>query len=310
MLGKLFRSRRRGTSLDQVGVVIDAEGVLALALRRSDGQRPQLLSVFAGNVAELAGWVAAHSLQGAPTALVLEHGSYGIHQLERPEVPAEELRDALRWKLKDLLDYSPAEAVIDFFETPPARQKRIEPVQVVAARRALLKTRLAELGGAGLELVRIDIPEFALRNLVSRALAASETTAVLYLQAQRGMLAICRDDRFYMARALDHGLRSLGQGGGGEDGGLSTWSDIDDRIALEVQRTMDYYDSHFGHAPVKRLLLPGTHPGLDRLAGYAATALGIAAERAGAAQLCSAADALDSDDERLPLAIGGALGID
>lgn len=295
----------------QVGLVVSDESVTAVHILRREGEPPRLLARFDGpkdgGSGTLAAWVAEHRLQGVPAALTLDHGDYVIHQLDRPEVPAEELRQALRWRLKDLIDYSPADAVIDVFEAPPARQKRIEPVQVVAARASRLKPMVASINATGLDLQRIDIAEFALRNLLSRALGSLETTALLHLRPQRGTLQICRDDKFYFARALDQGLDALSYtAGGGTFGGLA---DVDDRIALEAQRTMDYYDSHFGHGPVKKLLVLGRGAELQRLVDYITSALGLATRLVGAADLVSGLDENDTAAEAMPLALGGALGV-
>jgi MSHA biogenesis protein MshI len=252
-------------------------------------------------------WIAENRLSGAATALVLEPGEYSMQQVERPQVPGAELRDALRWKLKDSLGYPASDAIVDFFETPAARQQRNDIVQVVAAPRTLLKPRCDILRQSSLDLRRIDIAEFALRNLVSRALAAAETTVLLMLQAQRGMLVVCREDQLYIARTLDYGLNRLGSG----ETGPGQWNDTDDRIALEIQRTMDYYDSHFGQAPVKRLVLVGDHPAVQRLRDYAASALGIRCELAGSGTLW--APMPDSGRQAVSpsaLALGAALGLD
>ncbi len=303
MLGRLFK-RAAGKSSHLVGVAMDDDTALAIWLKLTPDGAPQASAQFSDRLDKLDAWVADNGLAGARTALVLEPGAYMVQQFERPDLPEEDLRNALRWKLKDLLDYSPGDAVVDYFVQPPNRQRRNDMVQVVAARRTLIKPRLTSLEGAGLSLQRIDIPEFTLRNLVSRALRNTETTALLYLQDARGLLVVCRDDQLYIARTLDYGTRRLGT----DNAQLNTWNDTDDRIALEIQRTMDYYDSHFGQAPVKRLVLAGDHPSLDRLAKHAANVLGIESEVASSDSLCAGAGA--SGHELLPLAIGAALGLE
>lgn len=310
MFGKRFGKRSKTTG-GQVGLAVTDDSVTAVHILPQAGQAPKLLARFDGpnqdDGSALAAWVAEHRLQGVPAALTLDYGDYVIHQLEKPDVPAEELRQALRWRLKDLIEYSPADAVIDVFEAPPARQKRIEPVQVVAAQASRLKPLVARINAAGLALKRIDIAEFALRNLLSRALGSLETTALLYLRRQRGMLQICREDQFYFVRALNLGLEALSYAAhGGAYGGVS---DVHDRIALEVQRTMDYYDSYFGHGPVKTLTILGRGDALQQLADYIRNALGLSARLVGPAALLSGLDDPDSVAETMPLALGGALGI-
>lgn len=308
-----FGKRGKPSTDGQVGIVVSNEAVCAVHIRRSDDQAPQLLARLdapgepAQGLEALAQWVAARQLRGVPAALTLDYGSYAIHQVEKPEVPEQELRSALRWRLKDLLDYSPADAVVDFFDAPPARQKRLEPVQVVAARISQLKPLAGALGATGLDLQRIDIPEFALRNLASRALHSQETTALLYFLPQRGTLQICREDRFYLARTLDQGQEALARAGAAA--AFGGFADIDDRIALEAQRTMDYYDSHFGHGPVKKLVVLGAGSELQRLADYIASALGLSTRLAGPADLLGGLGEDEAPHHLMPLALGGALGV-
>ena len=308
-----FGKRGRPSAAGLAGIVISDDAVTAVHLHHEAGQPPQLLSRLDAvgaepqrNLQALAEWVAAHQLHGVPATLTLNYGSYQTHQVDKPDVPADELRAALRWRLKDVLDHSPADAVIDCFDSPPTRQKRIEPAQVVAARISRLKPLVAALQATGLDLQRIDIPEFALRNLLSRALDRHDTTALLYLLPQRGVLQICRDDTFYFARTLEHGLEALVRASGG--GAFSGHSDLEDRIALEAQRTMDYYDSHFGQGPVKKLLVLGRGIELQRLAEHIASALGIAAQLVTPAELVRGLDAAEPTHELMPLALGGALG--
>jgi len=310
VFGKRFGKRSKAAG-GQVGLAVTDDSITAVHILPQAEQAPKLLARFDGpshdDGSALAAWVSAHRLQGVPAALTLDQGDYVIHQLEKPDVPAEELRQALRWRLKDLIDYSPADAVIDVFETPPARQKRIEPVQVVAAQASRLKPLVARINSTGLVLKRIDIAEFALRNLLSRALGSLETTALLYLRPQRSMLQICREDQFYFARALDLGLEALSHAAhGGAYGGLA---DVHDRIALEVQRTMDYYESYFGHGPVKALIILGRGDAAEHLVDYIRNALGLSARLVGPADLLSGLDDPDSVAEAMPLALGGALGM-
>lgn len=304
MLGRFLKRSGKKTHR-KLGIAFSGNTVVAVCLAPADKPLHSLIHTFTGPLDKLGEWVETHKLNDTPTALLIENGSYMLQQFERPDVPEDELRNALRWKLKDLLDYPPTEAVVDFFNTPEARQKRGDMVQVVAASRKMLKPRLQSVQAAHLDVQRIDIPELALRNLFSRALTLEETTALLYFQENRGQLIICRDDQLFIARGLDYGTRRLAT----DEAQFGQWNDTDDRIALEVQRTMDYFDSHFGLAPVKRVVLFGDHPSLDRLGRHAANVLGVEAEVAGLPRLCQA-ELTAPMHELTPLAIGAALGLD
>ena len=78
---------------------------------------------------------------GVPAVLVLPIDQYQVFQVERPEgVEDSELADALKWKLKDFLDFSPADAVSDVFAFPEDASRGRGPlVNVVAARKSLVR---------------------------------------------------------------------------------------------------------------------------------------------------------------------------
>jgi len=291
-------------SLVMVHVAKDAKGHARIAdakvVRERDPQKRE---------AALAEWVRNKRLRGYPAVITLQPGAFGVHQIERPEVPDVELRAAVRWKIKDFIDYPPNQAIVDVFAVPDGRQTRKASIYVVSARNADMTARVAMVKAAGLDPNRVDIADLALRSLVNRALDIDETVAVLLLMERRGQIQICRGDTFYLARALDFGLSSLSAPP--SDQGLSfTNTDVDDRIALEIQRTMDYYDSNFGQAPVRRLLMIGDGDGLVRLAAYVETALGLKAEVFDCATLSQSAQGPQvGPSELFPIALGGAVGV-
>mgnify|MGYP007000448125 CR=1 len=55
-------------------------------------------------------------------------------------------------------------------------------VNVVTARKSLVQELMALVDGGGLELVRVDIAELALRNLASRMDTANRGVALVHLR--------------------------------------------------------------------------------------------------------------------------------
>lgn len=82
----------------------------------------------------------------ADITLILSHDQYQVFQLARPEgLDESELGDALKWKLKDFLDFNPSDAVTDVFPFPKdASRGRGNLLNVVAARKSLV-SELVEL---------------------------------------------------------------------------------------------------------------------------------------------------------------------
>jgi MSHA biogenesis protein MshI len=70
----------------------------------------------------LADIIQKNTLGRAPLSAVVDSGSYQLVQLEAPNVEPQEWRAAIRWRLRDVIDFPLEEATVDVFEIPePAR---------------------------------------------------------------------------------------------------------------------------------------------------------------------------------------------
>lgn len=187
--------------------------------------------------------VSDHRLAGADTTMVLPLDQYQVFQLERPAgVDEAELGDALKWKLKDFLDFAPSEAVSDVFPFPEdAARGRGELVNVVAVRRTLITELVALADDAGLRLQRIDIAELALRRLVSRLDDSGRGAALVHLRDRYGHMVVCKGDTLYLSRRLDVAADELRD--------VSSQETAVQSLALEMQRSLDYYESQLGQVP-------------------------------------------------------------
>jgi MSHA biogenesis protein MshI len=92
-------------------------------IRRDSGQpvleRCELLPLDPAGGAEAASAVIRGAgLPRLPISTVLRAQDYQLALVETPEVPPAELRAAMRWRLKDTIDFRVEEAVIDVFECP------------------------------------------------------------------------------------------------------------------------------------------------------------------------------------------------
>ena len=60
----------------------------------------------------------AAALPRAPVSTVLRTDDYQLALVEAPDVPPAELRAAMRWRLKESIDFRVEDAVIDVFDVP------------------------------------------------------------------------------------------------------------------------------------------------------------------------------------------------
>ncbi len=203
----------------------------------------------AKRLASLQGLAAEHGWESALTTLVLPLDQYSVFQLDRPEGLSDgDLADALRWKLKDLLDYSPSDSVCDVFPFPlDAARGRGELVNVVAARKSMVAELVALVNDAGMVLRRVDIAELALRNFASRMDVDQRGVALVHLRDSYGQMVISKGPVLYLSRRLDVSAEDL-RDASRQEGAVQS-------LALEMQRSLDYYESQLGQVPPRVIRL-------------------------------------------------------
>jgi len=245
----------RKTRLGLTAVGIHADGVCIARVEHKNGRRP-LLTHFgfhpwpAGESQEkaLTKLSAEYGLKRAPCTTVLDPSDYSLLLTEAPDVPTDELRAAMRWRIKDLIDFHINDATLDIFDVPGERVAgRARPMYVVAARSPAIQKRVDLLDAAAVNLEVIDIAELTQRNLAMLLPEDARGVAVLSFLAGSGLLTVTRQGELYMSRSLDLGLDTMLSG--------SEPAAYFDRVVLEVQRSLDYYDSHFRQPPVAGLVL-------------------------------------------------------
>lgn len=263
----------RGAVRGLTAIGLTADRVAVARVHREAGRRPvvdayeecMLAGEEVGRV--LARLVSRYQLKRATCTTVLNLDEYKLLLTEAPDVRAEELRAALRWRLKDLIDFHVSDAAIDAFDLPQgsgAGQGR--SMFAVVAENRVIRERVALLHAASVHLDIIDIPELSQRNVAATAAEDVSGVAFLSLTDRAGLITITRQGELYFSRTLE--------------GGAAAWSAAGpersaDRLVLEIQRSLDYFDSHFRQSPVAHLLLDPVAATLPDLAEHLGANLNV-----------------------------------
>ena len=230
----------------------NAQGWLAVSMDESGFSYAHARRV--GNRAEVTSYAtASHRRDLAASAFhstLLRPGEYDIVMVEAPNVPRAEMKSALRWKVKDMVDYPIAEATVDYLEVP-GPDGRSQSLYAVLARNELIRQRVEVFDSAGIALHVIEVPETAQRNIAALYEQPDRGVALAYFADDWGLLTISHRGELYLARRLDVGMQALADDDGDEGGPL-------ERVALEIQRTLDHFERQFRHVAVGRLLLAPT----------------------------------------------------
>jgi MSHA biogenesis protein MshI len=257
---RLFNKASAGKG--RIGLAFGAHQI-ALAVTRRDGAGPvlercELLPLDPASGADAPALaVQAAALPRMPVSTVLMPDEYQLALIEAPEVPPAELRAAMRWRLKDTIDFKVEEAVIDVFDVPEQnRGGHGRMMYAVAARRSAVDRYASALAGVSSFDV-IDVPELCLRNLAALLPAAAAGVALLHLGETRASVVLVRGKTFYLSRQMDlaraAGAERAGPAGARaerEESGIDAGA-----VVLELQRSLDYYERHFDQPPITRIAL-------------------------------------------------------
>ena len=245
-----------------VGVELQTDGVsLAVSTIGQNGEPKISQSLYrqckvAERKATLNEMVSELGAEGLSCHVVLPSGEFKTYPIEKPKVEDAELVDAVRWKVKDLLDFDLADAVTDVYESPAdSLRGRPAQVNVVVSKSALIQEVVDVINQSALELESIDIVDLAIRNIANQISENNDRPiAVLYLRSGAGMMVLTKGDEVYLSRHFDFSSQALNE--------PSQQNTIIQQLALEVQRSFDYFESQMGQVPPQTIYLIGPSPNL------------------------------------------------
>ncbi len=186
---------------------------------------------------------------------------YPLLYFLRPEVEEAELRQALTWRIKDLINYDVGSAVIDSYPMPLSSKNKTQQISVVSAHESVVGSYVDSIKSAGLDLTAIDIHDLVAKYLPCVQQGANQTQAVLSLSDNDGSLCIFHDTDLYVSRNFKIGINQLQQANE-ED------QSVYDSLLLEIQRSMDYFESFYGLGSVSSLLIHPQFQPVEKMAMY------------------------------------------
>lgn len=237
-----------------------ADGICMARVERQAAAKPIVkLAAFHPGApslsAELLGRVAREAHAGNfVNSTLLAGGEYQLLQVEAPNVAPEELKTAVRWRLKDMLDFHIDDATIDVLDIPVDKSgaSRAHAMFAVAARNSLIQSRQDQFAASAVPLSVIDIPEMAQRNVSALLEPEGRGLAMLSFDDTGGLLTVTFNKELYLARRLEVTLAVL------RDEDVERRHAAFDKIALELQRSLDHFDRQYHFISVSRLMLAPT----------------------------------------------------
>lgn len=289
------------------------DGIYVAHVRRSASARPEvtLAAAYAG-ATDAAGTSLekiareCHADRYQCTTL-LATGEYQILSVDSPNVPAPEFKTAIRWRLKDMLDFHIDDATIDVLDIPQDKNApaRSHSMYAIAAPSKSIEHCQTLFGEARIPLSVIDIPEVAQRNIAALLEPAGRGVAMLSFDAEGGLLTFSAGGELYLARHLDVTLPQLLQAD------TEQRTACHEKVTLELQRSLDHFDRQYHYVTVAKLVLAPMASDSAGLQEYLAENLYIPVEMLDLASVFdfSHAPALQQPEQqqRYFMALGAAL---
>jgi MSHA biogenesis protein MshI len=242
-----------------LAIALQDDGIAAARMSRLPDAKPvvNMASFFPGRAKPESLERVGKDLHAAnfQCTTVLAGGEYQVLNVESPNVPPDELKTAVRWRLKDMLDFHIDDATIDVLDIPVDKNAAVRNnlgMFAVAARNSVIEARQAIFSEAKIALSVIDIPEMAQRNISAFLEPAGRGLAMLSFGVDGGLLTVTFKGELYLTRRIDVTLEQLLVAD--HDAKHASF----DKITLELQRSLDHFDRQFHFISVSKLVLAPT----------------------------------------------------
>jgi MSHA biogenesis protein MshI len=252
---RLFRKSVPGS----LGLEVSPFGVAAAYLIKGEagGKDKVDCRYFEGSLEsnrdELGSWIEALGNQRMGAQVVLHPTMYAVYFVDRPEVEDDELSEAVRWKIKDLVDAPLKDLIIDAFAVPEdAYRGNQKKVYAFATDKILLKDIVAQLRKLPIKLLGITISELADLALLNRLHDDRGGAALLRLRSANGTINLIDGGDLYLTRSIDSGVSKL------ETATEDNRHQVMDELLLGVQRCLDFYESQLGKGAIRKMLVAPT----------------------------------------------------
>jgi MSHA biogenesis protein MshI len=261
---------------------VDVSHVVAGGKSRPEIKRCDTFRKVGGEAATLTRLRRELHLDRYRCVTLLKSGDYQVIPVEAPNVLPNEMKNAVRWRIKDMIDFPVDEATVDSVSIPgsDAAAGRAAQLLAVTARNQVIAAVVKPFNDADIPLEIIDVPEFAQRNIARYLEPDGSGVALLSLDDRGGLLTFTRGGELYQHRRIDVTLASLRGASPGESEGAELRMELEgpyERLAVELQRSFDHFDRQFPRVAVAKLVLTPI-PGADKLRGYLGNRLDLPVE--------------------------------
>ena len=191
-------------------------------------------------------YIQTNRLSKVKGSYVLTNSQYVISLVELPSDSKITRDRAILWSVKDYINYSIDDAIIDSFDIPINRTQDNVSLAYATIMRARLSQDLGELiNSCGIKLKYIDINELCIRNILKIYPALREQGClVLKIFDNYSNILLIKEDALFISRITKLNIKQLDNFDPMQDNVPEKLS-IAEGILLELQRSLDYGNNMF-----------------------------------------------------------------
>jgi len=231
-------------SQSTIGVTLCNESLSACSIDDKNSANCQRLPILDSQFSQALSSLNSEFDFSGKCHLVLSSKHSQIVQVDAPNVPEEELVEALKWQVKDLVTIEPEQMALDYYDGPELAGGN-KKLNVVVADKALLAPIVHTLVNEHFKPESITIEEFAFARLVE---PSDDAVLLLCQQPNEEMLMlIVKNGQLFFQRRL-RGMAEIGKRNEEE-----LMMGTIDSLSLEIQRSSDYFERQLKQAPIRRI---------------------------------------------------------
>ena len=300
-----------GIELGPAGVAVarvatDADGGMKL-------QSCEFIACTAGEwEGKLKAYIETHKLKGSNCYVTLHSSYYNLMLVDAPDVDDDELGEAVKWRVKDLIRQSIDDVIVDTFRLPgDAYRGRMDMVYVAIIEKTIVASIVNGMEECGINLQKIGINELSDCHFAS-VLRGCDDQGVAFIQLEKnaGTINLTENGLMYLTRSIEMGVDSVvaANENNNSDGGLSLDTSAPmDSLALDIQRSLDYYESQLGKQGINKIFVMPTASSVDGIVEVLDEKLHAQLSVLPLSKIVESAESEDGHIQRCVAATGAAL---
>lgn len=184
-------------------------------------------------------------LKGCACNIVLPRNEYQRLEIDKPNVPDDELTGAAYWAVRSLLDQPDSEFQVEYFDYPEqALRGRPPRINVRVVQQETLQSVIQSARAAGLTPDRVSVSDLSVKNLAQQVLKTQDLQLLVKYENGYGLILIQKGGCLYFSR--DFALQQ--RANPSSEDALQT-------LAVEIQRSIDFFEGQTGLATPKLIHL-------------------------------------------------------